>query len=128
MVHEEDVNEAASSSAEPETPDTGTVTPDTKVDDRPAKNIIAEYNRKMTKVERQQAQMAEQLTAIGQFLAANHQQSAPPVPARTTQQEPDTDEILWARAQSGDRLAFEEYQRRIEIGRASCRERVCQYV
>lgn len=110
-MNEEEKDVQAETSAATDTTDTGAVKPDTDGGDRPLKNLQAEFNRKFTKVERQNQQLAEQLTAIGQFLAANHQPQQAPAQRRT--EEPDTDENLWARAQTGDRLAFEEYQRRI---------------
>jgi hypothetical protein len=104
----EDVNQTESSPVEPEEQDAApTVTGDEKAD-RPLQNHIAEFNRKYTKVERQQMEMNQRLDQIAQMLLSQHQIAQTPAP--TPQ---DTDEMLWSRAQAGDRLAFEEYQRRI---------------
>ena len=80
-------------------------------DDRPVKNVVAEFNRKFTKVERQQMEVTEKLNQISQLLLAQHQQA--PTPRTTAAPGAETDEELWGKAQMGDRLAFEEYQRRI---------------
>jgi hypothetical protein len=106
----EDVTQADPSTATVEVPDTGAVTPG---DDRPLKNYQAEFNRKMTKVERQQAEVTQRLDAIAQLLINQQAQQqvaqvAPPVQSAG----PETDEGLWARAQQGDRDAFDEYMAR----------------
>lgn len=106
MEDEKDVT--AESSPAPETPDAAPVT---AADDRPLKNLTAEFNRKMTKVERQQAEVAQRLDAIAQLMIQN-QQARPQFTPPAAAQAPDDEETLWARAQQGDRLAFDEYMAR----------------
>lgn len=92
QVQEPDVN-AQSSSAQAVNADSAT--------DRPEQNWQREFQRK---VDRQQQQLDQVLA----YLVAGQQQTQ-----RTEPKGPVTDEELWAQAQQGDRVAFEEYQRRI---------------
>lgn len=75
--------------------------------DRPLKNVQAEFNRKLQKM---QQETNSRLDQLAQLLIAQQQ---PQVAAPTAQPGVLTDEDLWGKAQMGDRLAFEEYQRRI---------------
>jgi hypothetical protein len=106
MPDEQDVKEESSASdATTQMQDTGAETVTQQAgDERPAKNYMAEYNRKMTKVERQQAEIAQRLDALAQLMI---QQQTPVSQAQSPGQ--DTEEQLWSRAQAGDRLAFDEY-------------------
>lgn len=106
----EDVEQADPSTvADKQQPDTGTVKPDGT--ERPIKNVQAEFNRKFTKVERQQMETNQRLDAIAQLLIAQQQ---PQQHAQQAQQTgPVTDEQLWEQAKAGDRQAFDEYQGRI---------------
>ena len=104
----EDVDQAESSTAAEQQPDAGTVKPE---DDRPIRNVKAEFDRKFTKVERQQMEVVQRLDALAQLLIQNQAQNAvTQPPARGAA--PDEEELLWARAQQGDRLAFDEYMAR----------------
>jgi hypothetical protein len=107
----EDVEQPESSAGNVEQEaETGAVKPDGA--ERPIKNVQAEFNRKFTKVERQQMETNQRLDAIAQLLIAQNQpqsqqqqQQAPPGPL--------TDEQLWEQAKNGNRLAFDEYKGRI---------------
>lgn len=103
----EDVQEESSASEQVQDA-APAVTGEEKQQERPIQNVIGEYNRKMAKLQEDNRAMLQRLDAISQYLVAGQQQvqQAPP----TAQ---DADEALWARAQAGDRLAFEEYQARI---------------
>ena len=105
---QKDVTQAdPSSAAHDQNPDAGAVTPDTG-DDRPSKNVIAEYNRKLTKLLEDQRSDRQRMETLMQYVIANQTQQAP-APARV---QADTEEDLWTRAQQGDRLAFDEYMSR----------------
>lgn len=104
MEEEKDVQ--AESSAADEVTDTGTVKPD---EDRPIRNVKAEFDRKFTKVERQQQETNQRLDAIAQLLIQNQSQQQVARQTPIAANEPSTEEALWSRAQQGDRLAFDEY-------------------
>lgn len=104
MEEEKDVQ--AESSAADEVTDTGTVKPE---DDRPIRNVKAEFDRKFTKVERQQQETNQRLDAIAQLLIQNQSQQQVARQTPIAANEPSTEEALWSRAQQGDRLAFDEY-------------------
>lgn len=80
---------------------TGTVIPDQAKADRPVENLAAEFNRKNAKLQ-------QQLDQVLAYLANQQQVRQPSVPKAEV-----TDDDLWALAQQGDRVAFEEYQRRV---------------
>lgn len=67
--------------------------------DRPVENWQREFQRK-------QAETANQLRAVMEYLVSRDQ--APPAP----KQGPVTDEELWAQAQQGDQAAFREWNAR----------------
>lgn len=79
-------------------PAQGDVTP-VQAPDRPVENIVGEFNRKFTRLERQ-------LEALAQMTA----QQAAPRPTPPSGQLSDDD--LWALAQQGDRQAFDLYMQR----------------
>lgn len=105
--HEDVEQPESSAGAVEQESETGAVKPDGA--ERPIKNVQAEFNRKFTKVERQQMETNQRLDAIAQLLIAQQQPQQPVQQAAG----PVTDEQLWSQAQAGDRLAFEEYQSRI---------------
>lgn len=98
------------SSAVMENTDAAAVT--AAADERPLKNIQAEFNRKFTKVERQQMEVAQRLDAIAQLLIQNNAQQQTAAAPRAAAPAPDDEESLWERAKNGDRLAFDEYMAR----------------
>src|SRR5438034_1740020 len=93
----QDVTQADASTATPET----APAPVTAVlpDDRPVTNVMAEMNRKFSRLQ-------DQLNTVAQLVTQQHQAAAP------VKGQP-TDEELWSLAQQGDRTAFELYQERI---------------
>src|SRR5947209_6860140 len=76
-----------------------------QVDDRPVQNVIAEFNRKYTKLQ-------DQLNQVMQVVSQQHQAQQAPTKG------PASDDELWQLAQQGDRTAFELYQERIADRRA----------
>lgn len=102
--HEDVEQPEASAGTVEQNAEPGAVKPEGE--ERPIKNVQAEFNRKFTKVERQQMETNQRLDAIAQLLIAQQQ---PQQQVQPQQRQPDTEETLWARAQQGDRLAFDEY-------------------
>jgi len=74
--------------------------------DRPVENWQREFQRR-------QQEQADKLEKVIMYLASGAQQPQGRKVDRQTAPEPPTDEELWAQAQQGDRVAFEEYQGRI---------------
>src|SRR5438309_592581 len=73
--------------------------------DRPVENVLAEMNRKYSRLE-------SQIGNVMNLLSQQVQQTQAPAKG------PATDEELWSLAQQGDRSAFETYQERIADRRA----------
>jgi hypothetical protein len=109
---EDDVTQADSSpaAAEAANADLAPVSGADQVGDRPVQNIVAEFNRKLGKT---QDELNRKIDAVLQYLASGQagQTQARPTPPQGNAEL--TDEDLWSQAQQGNRLAFEEYQRRI---------------
>lgn len=107
---EEDVTQPDPSpgAAEAANADLAPVSGETQVGDRPVQNIVAEFNRKLGKTE---SELNRKIDAVLQYLASGQQTPARPTPPQGNAEV--TDEDLWRLAQQGDRMAFEEYQRRI---------------
>jgi hypothetical protein len=81
------------------------VTPDSPAGDRTQDQMFRELQRRDQ--ERQ-----KQLDQVLAYLVSGQQQRQAGT-SQTTPKAPPTDEELWAQAQQGDRIAFEEYQGRI---------------
>ena len=69
-------------------------------DDRPIQNVVAEFNRKHSRLENMVGNIAQQMS---QFMANQA------TPARGSS---PSDDELWSMAQQGDRAAFQELNRR----------------
>jgi len=106
MAEEKDVTAAESSPAEANT-ETPAVT-GAHAEARPVENWQGEFRRKQERTQ-------QQLDAVLQWIAtqATPQRQATYAPTPAQPQAADGDEELWARAQQGDRQAFELYQQRI---------------
>lgn len=75
-------------------------------DDRPLKNIMAEFNRKFSKQQ-------DQINAVLTYLASQTPQQQPAQMHVASRDGRTTKEELFARAQQGDQGAFEQYQKLI---------------
>jgi hypothetical protein len=105
-VPDEDVKDAGSSPAGDQAVDqTDATVTGAQGDDRPVQNVVAEFNRKFSKLAQQQETILQWIASQ----AVTTQQPTRPAVDKTQV----SDEDLWALAQQGDRQAFELYQERI---------------
>ena len=114
---EEAVTEDASAASAQQQTSTGDVNPGSEHAGRSYDNLAGEFNRKFSK-------MQDQLNAV---IGALQAQQQPQQQMQPQGQQANPLEVLWARAQQGDRAAFEEYQRLIAQQEVSKTARVQQH-